>query len=100
MEKLFLIRPDFQDQARNDGKKYFCPPCTLIKGVLSSYPVLLEKLEVIYVDYARPRPAIIELIGEANQSCPVLVLEDNTFIDDPDKIIVYLAEKYGIGYAH
>lgn len=29
-----------------------------------------------YVDFPRPRAEIIALIGEANQSCPVLILGD------------------------
>jgi len=100
MEKLFLLKPDFQDKLRSNETKFFCPPCTLIEGLLSYYPFLREKLEVHYVDFVRPRPSIIELIGEENQSCPVIILNDGTFINDPDKIMVYLAEQYGIGYAH
>jgi hypothetical protein len=100
MERLFLLRPDFQDVLRGNDMKYFCPPCTLIEGLLSYYPFLREKLEVHYVDFVRPRPSIIELIGEENQSCPVIILDDGTFINDPDKIVEYLANHYGIGHAH
>ena len=100
MEKLFLIKPNFQDTTRGTGKKYFCPPCTLLEGVLSFYPELREKIEVNYVDFTRPRQTIIDLIGEENQSCPVLILGDGTFINDPDFITDYLAKKYGIGYGH
>jgi len=100
MEKLFLIKPDFQDTKRNAEKKYFCPPCARIEGVLSFYPQLRNQLEVRYVDFARPRPAIIELIGEENQSCPVLVLDDGRFINEPDDIVRYLTENYQIGHMH
>lgn len=100
MEKLFLLKPDFQDVNRGAENKYFCPPCTLIEGLLSFYPRLRNELEVHYVDFVRPRPAIIDLIGEANQSCPVLVLGDGTFINEPDDIIRYLTEKYQIAQPH
>ncbi|MFA9388764.1 MAG: DUF3088 family protein [Prolixibacteraceae bacterium] len=100
MEKLFLLNPNFQDDTRGAGKSYFCPPCALIEGVLSLYPELRKKLEIHHVDFVRPRPSIIELIGENNQSCPVLIKTDGTFINDPDLILDYLAKKYGIGYAH
>lgn len=100
MDKLFLLKPGFQDPARDTGKSYYCPPCTLIEGVLSFYPELRQKLEVNYVDFKRPRPAIIELIGEENQSCPTLIKPDGTFINDPDFILDYLADTYGIGYSH
>lgn len=100
MEKLFLLKPDFQDINRNADVKYFCPPCALIEGVLSFYPQLRNQLEVTYVDFVRPRPAIIALIGEANQSCPVLVLEDGSFLNETDDIIQHLTKNHQIGQAH
>lgn len=100
MEKLFLIKPDFKDTDLDGDKKYFCPPCTLIEGALSFYPKLREHLDIQYVDFARPREAVIRIIGEENQSCPVLVLSDGTFINNENEILKYLADKYGIGYAH
>lgn len=100
MEKLFLLKPDFQDINRDAENKYFCPPCTMIEGLLSFYPRLRNELEVHYVDFQRPRPAIVDLIGEANQSCPVLIKEDGTFINELDDIIQYLTENHRIGQAH
>jgi glutaredoxin 2 len=55
---------------------------------------------VNYVDFQRPRPAIIDLIGEANQSCPVLIKDDGTFINERDEIIRHLTENHGIGQPH
>lgn len=100
MEKLFLLKPDFQDINRSTENKYFCPPCTLIEGLLSFYPRLRNELEVNYVDFMRPRPAIVDLIDEANQSCPVLVFNDGTFINEPDDIIQYLTENHQIAKPH
>lgn len=100
MEKLFLLKADFQDAGRADGKKYFCPECSPIEGLLSYYPRLRNELEVTYVDFARPRKVLVDLVGEANQSCPVLVLEDGTFINEPNEIIRHLTEKHQIGYSH
>lgn len=100
MEKLFLLKPDFQDINRNADAKYFCPPCALIEGVLSFYPQLRNELEVTYVDFMRPRPAIVDLIGEENQGCPVLVLDDGSFLNDADEIIQHLTANHQIGQAH
>lgn len=100
MEKLFLLKPDFQDINRNAETKYFCPPCALIEGVLSFYPQLRNELEVSYVDFVRPRPAIIDLIGEENQGCPVLILEDGSFLNETDDIIQHLTKNHRIGQAH
>ena len=100
MKKLFLLKADFQDINLDPTKKYFCPDCSKIEGLLSFYPRLRAELEVHYIDYLRPRKALVDLIGEANQSCPVLVLEDGTFINEPEEIMNHLTEYHQIGYRH
>lgn len=100
MKKLFLIKADFQDGSRGAGKLYFCPDCSPVEGILSYYPRLRDELEVHYVDFARPRNILVDLIGEANQSCPVLVLEDGTFINQLNEIIRHLVENHHIGKPH
>ncbi len=100
MKKLFLLKADFSDPNRADGKLYFCPECTPIEGLLSYYPSLRDELEIIYVDYVRPRKMIVELLGEANQSCPVLVFDDGSFINEMNEIIRHLIEKHQIGEQH
>jgi hypothetical protein len=117
MPKLFLLKPDFKDsKIDNEGKLFYCPQCALIAGIIKYYPQLETLLEINYVDFQRPRKAIIELIGEDNQSCPTLIIEniqednvdisyfnpygDKLFINSTDSILKYLSEKYGIGNAH
>lgn len=100
MKKLFLLKADFKDLNRGDDKRYFCPDCVMIEGLLSYYPRLANELEVNYVNFARPRPVLVDLLGEENQSCPVLVLEDGSFINETAAIIKHLTEKHQIGHAH
>jgi Protein of unknown function (DUF3088). len=100
MKKLFLLKADFKDINRGDDKRYFCPDCVMIEGLLSYYPRLNDELEVKYVNFARPRQVLVDLLGEENQSCPVLVLEDGTFINDVAAIITHLTENHKIGHAH
>lgn len=100
MKKLFLLKADFKDANLNDGKNYFCPDCALIKGLLSYYEQLNKTLEVHYLNFARPRKELIDLIGEENQSCPVLILEDGSFINETYEIIRHLTENHGIGNPH
>jgi len=52
------------------------------------------------VDFQRQRPAIVELIGDSNQSCPVIILEDGSFINEPDDIIRHLVDHHSIGKPH
>lgn len=112
-DTLFLLKPDFQDPG--DETRYFCPSCAFLEGVLGFYPRLREALRVSYVDYPRPRPAIVALLGEANQGCPVLVLAreartdgiegvrehgSHRFITDQAAITRYLTVRYGVGAPH
>jgi Protein of unknown function (DUF3088) len=111
-DKLFLLKPDFQD---GGDQRYYCPHCAQLEGVLSFYPRLRKEIDVEYVDFARPRLAIVKLLGEENQDAPVLVVGgslppsvnvDNgsangqVFISGEENIGLYLAQRYGIGLPH
>ena len=109
-DRLFLINPDWRDDL---GGPWFCPAGAYIEGVLAFYPALAGQLEIVRLDFPRPRPPVIELVGEAHQSCPILVL-DGAF-DWPEAqtsevtgrrvlqdhaIAPYLAARYGVGLPH
>lgn len=112
-DKLFLLRPGFLDQGQGP---YFCPGCAHVEGMLSYHPELRDKVEIIYLDFPRPRPALIELIGEANQGCPKLVLaaapavipegvglrqsNGNFFVDEAKEVCLYLAHAHGVSRPH
>lgn len=111
-DTLYLIRHDFLD----NGKAYYCPGCAEVLGLLEFYPALKQRLEIRRVDFARPRPELVALLGEENQSCPVLVLaaepvnppahlkirhaNGRAFVADAREIGEYLAHVHGIGLPH
>ena len=68
---LFLLKPGFYD---NTGGPYYCPSCAAVEGFLKYAPEVEKRLDVRRIDFPRPRKEIIELIGEPNQGCPVLIL--------------------------
>ena len=72
-DQLYLLKPAFYD---GDQGPFFCPGCVEVFGVLESHPPLKETVEIHFVDFARPRLELVPLLGEAHQSCPVLVLAD------------------------
>lgn len=108
-DQLFVLAPGFFDG--NDGPLY-CSDAIAIEGLLSFFPGLRQKIDVHYIDAPRPRHAIIELLGEENQSSPVLVLSEDRvpldngvalqsygqtkFINSPDQIRQYLSSQYGV----
>ena len=111
-DRLFLLRPDFEDPAF-PGRRFYCWHCALIEGVLASFPALAGQLEVAHIAWPRPRQAVIALVGEENQSLPLLVLADGTtsphqtgshhgraFIADKDGILAALSERHGFPDPH
>lgn len=117
MTKLFLLKPGFTDgNSDKEGKKYYCPDCALIEGILKYYPQLEQIIEIHRVDFKRPRQSLVEIIGEENQSCPVLVIDnkqessidtsyftsegDLLFVSSTELIARYFAERFGIGNLH
>jgi hypothetical protein len=69
---LFLLKPGFHHEA---GGPFFCPGCAAVEGYLKYAPQVEGLIEVRRIDFPRPRTEIVALIGEENQSCPVLVLD-------------------------
>ncbi|NOX35017.1 MAG: DUF3088 domain-containing protein [Deltaproteobacteria bacterium] len=108
MEKptLFMLNPWLDDGGIGP---FYCPDCGVIEGFLAYNPDIKDQLEIMPVDFKRPRQKIIESLGEENQGSPVLVLEDvvpvpegakkslstgKTFIDDPVLICEYLGHRF------
>jgi len=108
MEKpmLFMLNSWFED---GDAGPFYCPDCGIVEGFLAYNPDIREQLEIISVDFKRPRPKIIEYLGEENQGSPVLILDDSNqlpegakksfstgkaFIDEPLLMCNYLVERF------
>jgi hypothetical protein len=115
--QLFLLNPNFIDsKVDNLGQLYYCPQCATVEGILTYYPELRDKLNIQYVDFSRPRPTIIELLGSENQSCPVLVIPIESassfefenfksygnylFADTPETIASYFSKGFQVGMLH
>lgn len=88
---------------------FYCPDCGILEGFLAYNPDIRKQLEIIYVDYKRPRQKIIKYLGAENQESPVLVLEDSnqvldgvkksfstgkTYIDNPILMCNYLGKRF------
>jgi hypothetical protein len=111
-DQLYLLKPDFQDR----DKTYYCPGCAEVIGLLEFYPALKRNIDVHYLGFPRPRPDLVSLLGESNQSCPVLVLaavpqnpsaalkvqltNGRAFVSGAHEIGAYLAHVHGSGLPH
>ena len=69
-DRLFLLRPGFEDPAY-PGQRFYCWHCALIEGVLASFPALADKIDVERIAWPKPRREVIALVGEENQGWTV-----------------------------
>jgi hypothetical protein len=90
-DTLYVFRPGFSDQ----GEIWFCPYSAQVIGMLTYYPRLRETLDVVELDFAKPRYPVATMLGAENQSLPVLVLG----ADSPGAAAdVKVAEADGVRY--
>ena len=75
--------------------------------------MLAQKIDVERIEWPRPRQSVIALVGEQNQSLPLLVLaegngsphqtgtyEGRAFISEKDKILAALSERHNFPLPH
>lgn len=108
---LYMLNPWREEGAG----PYYCPDCGVVEGFLAYNPKVREQIEIINVDFARPRAAIVEAIGLENQDSPVLVLGDGAalppgvqqsmstglnFINDALAICNYLGSTFNMILPH
>jgi hypothetical protein len=112
-DRLYLLKPHFMD---GDKGPYYCPHCAQLVGLMEFYPTLKGQLEVRWLDFPRPRAELVALLGDENQSCPVLVLahapssslaalplrqaRGRWFVEGAEEIATYLARVHGTGLPH
>ncbi len=111
-DKLFILNKNFEDPAW-PGERFYCWHCVAMEGMIALYPSLNFSLDVVRVDWARPRPQIVDLIGAENQSAPVLVFADDApralstgeyngrrFANTIASILAALAARHGLPRPH
>jgi hypothetical protein len=64
-DQLYLLKPNFFDKGKG---LFFCPGRAQMVGLLDFYPTLKHRLKVHYIDFSRPRPVLVGLLGEENWS--------------------------------
>ena len=65
--KLFMLYSWLEEDGQGP---YYCPDCGVIEGFFYYSPAIREEIEVINVDFPRPRNTIIELLGIEHQYSP------------------------------
>jgi hypothetical protein len=112
-DTLFLFRPGFLDRYA----RWFCPYSAQVVGMLTYYPAVRASLEVVELDFPRPRQPMIDLVGPDHQAAPILVLAQDAaevevprvtigraqgrrFVEKTIEILRYLAATRGVPGPH
>jgi hypothetical protein len=95
-DQLFLLTPDFAD-TRHGDRLFFCPETAMVEGMLAFYPKLRARVDVHYIGFDKPRSAIVALLGEAVQGCPMLVLVEDSLAAFQARADVKVGESQGTG---
>jgi len=66
-DTLIILAGDFMDGLNGP---YYCPECAILEGLLAYFPATRKRLDVRRIGFPRPRPEMVELLGEDNQECP------------------------------
>lgn len=70
IDTLFVYRPGSMDH----GRSHFCPFSAQVIGFLTYFPQVKDTLEVVELEFAKPRKPLVDLLGERHQAAPMLVL--------------------------
>lgn len=97
-DRLFLLESQFADPAL-PGRAFYCRDCITIEGLLAAFPERAAGIDVVRVPYPRPRAAVIEAIGEANQNLPALVW-DGGFANEIEALLAALHTRHGFPERH
>lgn len=110
-DQLFVLRPGFEDR----GVTYFCPYSAQVLGFLAYYPHVRDSLDVIELGFAKPRRPLADLLGDAHQAAPMLVLggarseiadvtiaeaNGHHYVEKTLQILRYLAATRGVPLPH
>lgn len=110
-DKLFVYRPGSMDH----GRSHFCPYSAQVIGFLTYFPQVKDTLEVIELEFAKPRKPLVDLLGERHQAAPMLVLggepvavpgvtigeaNGHAFVEKTLEILKYLAATRSVPAPH
>ncbi len=78
-DQLYLLRPGFHNAGVGP---LYCGDSLPVEGLLSFCPELRKLIDVHYLEFPRPRAALVSALGEENQGIPVLILAEGRQIAD------------------
>lgn len=99
-DRLFLLDYDYADPEFGGERRFYCKDCVTVEGLLALFPERAANIEVVRVEWPRPRAAAVEALGEANQNCPALAFAEGGFVNDIEGILAALHTRHGFPERH
>jgi hypothetical protein len=98
-DRLFLLEHEFADP-EFPGRTFYCKDCVTIDGLLAAFPDRAAGIEVIRTPWPRPRAALVEAIGGANQNLPALAFAEGGFVNEIEELLAALHIRHGFPERH
>ena len=69
-DTLYVLRPGFTEE----GRRWFCPYSAQVVGFLAYYPQVRATIELVELEFPKPRHPLVDVLGPEHQAAPMLVL--------------------------
>jgi hypothetical protein len=98
-DRLFVLDLDYADPVFAP-RRFYCKDCVTVEGLLALFPERAGNIELVSVPWPRPRAAVMEALGEANQSLPALAFAEGGFANDIEAVLAALHTRHGFPERH
>jgi hypothetical protein len=99
-DTLFLLDHDFADPEYGGERVFYCKDCVTVEGLLALFPERAARIEIVRMAWPRPRGAVVEALGEANQNLPALAFAEGGFVNEIEALLAALHTRHGIPERH
>jgi hypothetical protein len=99
-DRLFLLAHRYADPALGGAREFYCRDCLTVEGLLAAFPEHAAGIEVIRVDWPRPRASVVEAVGGENQNLPALAFAEGGFVNDLPGLLAALHARHGFPEPH
>lgn len=110
-DTLYVFRAGFED----GGTAWFCPYSAQVIGFLAYYPDVRDTLQIVELEFSKPRRPLSDVLGADHQAAPMLVLgsarvpvpnvtlseaNGHTYVEKTIEILRYLAATRSVPLPH
>ncbi|MDF7776819.1 DUF3088 family protein [Sphingomonas sp. AOB5] len=99
-DRLFVLDTEWADPDFGGQRRFYCRFSVMVEGLLGLFPERAANIDVIRVAWPRPRAAVVEALGEANQNLPALAFHEGGFVNEIEALLAALHTRHGFPERH